>query len=108
MQTGAIGETFVSKPLIFEGQHLYLNAEASRGAIEVELVPAPLGDRIDPWTPETCSGLSFDDAVSVNNDGVEQKVFWNKGPSVAHLQGKPVRFRIRVRNADLYGFRLDA
>lgn len=48
LTTGTMAETFVSKRLIFKGQHLYLNADASRGEIKVELVPAEFGDRIDP------------------------------------------------------------
>ena len=105
LSTGAVAETFVSKPFILSGEHLYLNADASRGQIKVELVPVRYGDRVDPWTSETCPGLSLQDAVPVKGKGVEQLVSWQGGGDVGRWQGQPVRLRIRVCNADLYGFR---
>ena len=68
-------------------------------------MPAEFSERIDPWTPDTCLGLSLDDAVPLTGKGVEQEVFWKGGVNVAGCQGQPVRLRIWVRNADLYGFR---
>ncbi len=106
LTAGTRAETFVTKPLSFKGQSLYLNADASRGEIKVEIVPAEVVDnRIDPWIPETHQGFSLDEAVPVTGKGVEQHVSWKGGASVANLQGQPVRLRISVRNADLYGFR---
>jgi hypothetical protein len=105
LTTGAIPEILVSKPLLFQGEHLTLNADASRGEIHAELAPVEFGDRVDPWTPDTCPGLSFDEAVPVTGKGIEQPVSWRGGASVARYQGQPVRLRLRVRNADLYGFR---
>jgi hypothetical protein len=105
LTTGTLPETFVSKPFTFQGEHLFINADASRGEIKVELVPVAFGERVDPWAPETCSGLSFKESVPLTGKGIEQPVTWQGSGSLSSHQGQPVRLRIQVRNADLYGFR---
>jgi hypothetical protein len=71
------------------------------------VVPVAGGEIVDPWTPETCPGLSFDEAVPVTGKQVEQNVRWRGGDDLSAWQGRPVRLRISIRNADLYGFRFE-
>jgi hypothetical protein len=44
------------------------------------------------------------EAVSVDMNGVDQEVWWQHGPDVGRLAGKPVRLRLHMRSARLYAF----
>ena len=105
LSTGTRPEILVTKPLVFRGETLQINADASRGEIKVEVIPAHSGDVVDPWRSETCPGLSRGDCVPLTGKGAAQAVTWRSGTSLTAHQGRPVRLRIVVRNADLYGFR---
>ena len=49
-------------------------------------------------------GYAFEDAVSVDRNGVAQEVWWQTGPDVGSLSGRPVRLKLRMRSAKLYAF----
>lgn len=105
LTAGATPATFISKPLVFSGRHLYLNADASRGEIRAELVPAADSAIVDPWTPQTCPGFSLEEAAPITGRGVEQRAAWRGGDDLSQWQGQPVRLRATARNADFYGFK---
>jgi hypothetical protein len=108
LRAGTTAETLVTKPLIFAGNRLLLNADCQSGAIHVEVVdaaPKPLTDFFgDPAIPE----LAFDRCQALEKSGVAQEAHWANGASLAARAGKPVRLRFRIRNADLYGFQFAA
>ncbi|MFN0168571.1 MAG: hypothetical protein ACKV22_19260 [Bryobacteraceae bacterium] len=99
--------TLVTRPLLFKGNRLFLDLDASlsmqkpeppkrrfdecelRGALEDQS-----GGRID--------GFSLDRSTVIVSSG-EQELAW-EGARVGQLAGKPVRLRLEYRNAAVYSF----
>ncbi len=90
------GGEIVTKPVIFEGGNLTLNVETSAmGSIQVELQDAE-GNPIEGYTLDDCPPIFCDDLCYV--------VRWDNGGDVRPLEGKPVRLRFVLKDADLYAF----
>jgi len=86
----------VTPPIAFEGSRLQLNIDCgAMGEAWVELQ-----DEAGKPLP----GYAFEDAVSVDRNGVAQEVWWQTGPDVGSLSGRPVRLKLRMRSAKLYAF----
>ncbi|NQY92320.1 MAG: VCBS repeat-containing protein, partial [Deltaproteobacteria bacterium] len=91
------GGQLTTKPLVFSGNRLLINASTSAvGGIRVEILDAS-GKGIDRFTG--------DNIIEFFGDSVEQEIRWDQGPDVGSLAGKPVRLRFRMKDADLYSFR---
>jgi len=106
LSTGAYPAILYTKPLLLPPGGLWLNADASRGEIRVEIAPVPAEGIDDIHAAPVVEGFSFNDCAPVQADGVEMPVRWRSRPDTADLHGRPVRSRFYVRNADLYGFRI--
>lgn len=94
----SIGEngTLVTKPLMLDGDTLYLNADAEGGEMRVEIV--------DGESTELIESFSLDNCEPITADAVKQAVTWKSSESLGALQGKPVRLRIQTKNAQFYSF----
>ncbi len=87
---------FVTPPIEFAGSRLQLNIDCgATGEAWVEL---------QDETGKPLPGYTFQDAVSVDRNGVAQEVWWRGGPDVGSLSGRPVRMRVTMRSAKLYAF----
>jgi hypothetical protein len=103
----------ITRPFIFEGDDLILNADASKGSIKVGIVTLPgvdmtgynigLSDSPKKATP----GFGADNAVPITSDSVEHIVRWKGDPVVGNLEGEVVRLRIEMQNAKLYAFKFE-
>ena len=92
----ARGGELRSKPLVFAGGNLTLNAATSAaGSIRVEIQDAA-GQPIPGYALDDCPELFGDDLALV--------VRWRHGGDVRPLAGKSVRLRFVLRDADLYSF----
>lgn len=88
------GGELLTKPLTFEGARLSLNmATSAVGGLWVE-IQSPDG------TP--LPGFSLADCAEVIGDRLDHTVHWKGGSDVSSLRGKPVRLRIRMKDADLF------
>ncbi len=88
------GGEIVTKPLIFSGKELLLNFSSSAaGSIVVEL-QTPDGKPIPGFTEKDCSEI-FGDSLS-------RPVHWKNDPHLSQLVGKPIRIKIKLKDADLY------
>jgi len=88
---------FVTPPLAFSGDSLELNySTAGGGSIFVEL-------QEEDGTP--IKGLTLDDCNEVFGDKIEGIVSWNGDAGLKAHAGKPVRLRIKLRDASLYAFK---
>lgn len=86
----------MTPPIEFAGNRLLLNIDCSAmGEAWVEL-------RDESGKP--LPGYTFEDAESVDRNGVAQEVWWRGGPDVGSLSGRPVRMRVTMRSAKLYAF----
>lgn len=93
---GPGGGEFTTPPLTFAGRRLLLNAAChGLGEIWVE---------IQDETGAPLPGFTRADAVSVDRNGTAQEVWWQGGPDLAALAGRPVRLRFVLRSAKLYAF----
>ncbi len=90
------GGDLITKPLIFSGENLIINFSSSAaGEILVELqdergIPIP--------------GFTLENCPPVFGDSLERMVIWNKTSDLSSLEGKPVRIRFVLKDADLYSF----
>ncbi len=90
------GGELITKDLIFFGDKLKLNFSSSAaGDIKVEI-------QDDKGKP--LPGYALEDCPPIFGDSIEREVFWNKGSDLSILEGKPIRLRFAIRDADLFSF----
>jgi hypothetical protein len=88
---------FTTPPLTFTGDRLELNySTAGGGSIFVEL-------QTEDGAP--IAGLSLDECNEVFGDTIAGIVSWKDGAGLGAHAGKPMRLRVRLRDASLYAFR---
>jgi hypothetical protein len=85
-----VGE-LTTRALFLKGDSLFLNVNAAKGDVRVELVQ--LG--------KVLPGYSFEDCIPMQADGVRCPVQW-KNATLKDLNGERVQLRIQLRNASLY------
>ena len=91
------GGEMITKPLIFDGDRLSLNVSTSAaGSARIEFQYA---------SGEPLEGFTLEDCHEIIGDTLDYTVAWKDGPNVRGLAGRPVRLRIAMNDADLYGFR---
>jgi hypothetical protein len=88
------GGEFTTKPVVFAGRELVLNAATgAAGSICVEVQDAG-GNPLD--------GRRLEDCAEFYGDEIAYTVRWNDGRDVSALAGQPIRLRFAMRDADLY------
>ena len=95
MDAGTDGGVLTTRPVTFEGRHLFVNADTSRGALRVEVLDRR-GDVVMPYSADRC--------VPVSADRTAQRIDWTEGHDLSALRDTPVRFRFHVTNGSLYAF----
>lgn len=91
------GGEFVTKPLVFEGKELVINYSTSApGEVVIELqdaagMPSP--------------GFTMDDCPPIYGDEIERVVKWKSGSDASSLAGRPIRLRVKMKDADIYSIR---
>jgi hypothetical protein len=95
MDAGEEPETLTTRPVTFKGKHLFVNVDCPGGELKVEVLDEG-GKVIEPFTLENCEPVSSDTTLA--------RVNWQEGKDLAALAGKPVRFRLHLREGSLYAF----
>jgi hypothetical protein len=91
------GGQLVTRPITFSGNRLIVNAETSAaGGICVE---------VQDLAGKAIEGYGLKDCTEFYGDAVAHAVRWKERDDVGSLAGKPIRLRIRIRDADLYSIR---
>ena len=93
LQGGADGGVVETVPVSLLGDRLVLNADASKGSLEVELLA-------EDGTP--LAGYTRSDCETISSDSVRQIVRWKQGEEIANA--KSLRIRFFITNAHLYSF----
>ena len=83
-----------TKPLIFEGQELYINAKA-KGFLRAELRDGG-GNPID--------GYNLGDCIAFTGDKTHTPIRWRESGNAARLQGGPIRILFELLDAKLFSF----
>ena len=85
----------MTRPIRFSGRRLFVNADAARGELRVEVLDRD-GKPIAPFTEAACE--------PVRSDSTIQPVRWTRAADLSRLSGKTVRLRFHARSAKLYAF----
>ncbi len=85
----------VTRPVVFSGSRIFINASAIYGSIRVEVLDENM-KAVFPFTMENCLPFSGDSTIA--------ELKWRDGKNLAALAGKVVRFRFEVSNGSLYAF----
>jgi hypothetical protein len=95
MDAGEQRGTLTTRPLRFNGKHLFVNADARGGELRVEVL-----DRNGDVYPALARRL----CMPITTDGTLEPVRWMGTSDLAALAGKPVRFRFYLTRGKLYSF----
>lgn len=100
---GVPGGELVTKPLIFEGQKLFLNyATSAAGSIRIEIQNA---------SGQPLPGFSLEDSPVLYGDEIDGEVAWPRPGTrtdrqpLKRVAEQAVRLRFVMRDADLFSFR---
>ena len=93
------GGEILTKPIIFNGENLYLNyATSAAGEIRVEI------QNIDGTTIE---GLSLDESLPIIGNEIKRAVSWQEKSNLHDLSGTVIRLKIRLKDASLYSLKFE-
>jgi hypothetical protein len=92
----AAGGFVETRAIRFDGGHMFVNADASRGEIVAEV--------LDARGREVLKGWSRGQAHALKGNQLRGELSWQGHPGVRELRGQTVRVRFHLRNADLYSF----
>ena len=95
MDAGPEGGTLTTRAVAFNGQYLFVNADAHLGELKVEVLGRN-GASFPQFEIEHCQPL--------RSDSTCHRVAWKRTKNLASLQGHPVAFRFHAANAKLYSF----
>ena len=95
MDAGERGGTLTTRPVIFAGRYLFVNANADGGELRAEILGED-GKVIAPFTRANCEPIQADATL--------QAVRWKGVKDLSALAGRPVKFRFRLKNGGLYSF----
>jgi hypothetical protein len=99
LTAGAEGGEAITRPIIFEGTKLVLNARTARGgSIRVELQDAE-GRALSAWSLDECVPLQGDELAAI--------VSWRGPTNLGPHAGQPVRLRFVLQAAMLYSFHFE-
>ncbi len=92
---GPDGGVVTTRPVTFEGKHLFVNAAVTGGRLRA----AVLDEKGEPIAPFT-----LENSVPFSGDGTLEMLQWNGGDDLSALRGKPVRFQFELTGGSLYAF----
>ena len=99
VDAGTSQGTLTTRPFVFEGCELVVNADARSGQVSVEILGAD-GRPVD--------GFSKSDCDLMHSDRIRQTVTWNGRSDLSHLSGSPVRLKFYLKTAKLFSFMFPA
>ena len=91
----ASGGFLITKPMVFDGGDLYINADAAAGEIKVEV----LDEGMQP-----VPGFAFSNTKPITSDRVRVKCSWDEGKNISALAEKPVCLKFHLTKARLFAF----
>ena len=95
MDAGAAGGSLTTRPVIFKGSHLFVNADAKQGTLRAEFLDEH-GRVLAPYSLAECTPM--------RSDSTRHEIRWQGAPDLAPLAGRPVRLRFHLSQGSLYAF----
>lgn len=97
LNAGYNGGEIITKPITFSGDHLWINFSSSAaGSILTE---------IQDENGSPIPGFSIDHSEILFGDSIAKQVLWKSGSNLGRLEGKVVRLKFILKDADLYSIR---
>jgi hypothetical protein len=91
------GGELITKPIYFAGEKLFINFSTSAaGFVKVEILDFD-GNKIE--------GFELENSSEIIGNEIEKVVSWKGNPNLKDLNGKPVRLRFVMKDADLYSIK---
>jgi hypothetical protein len=88
----AVEGEVVTRPLVFSGKHLFVNADLQGGSLRAE---------VQDESGRPIPGYSAEESDEFAGDSVKSRIAWRKNGDLSALAGRPVRFRFVVRGSGL-------
>ena len=85
----------LTRPVLLDGTGLFLNVDASRGSVLVEVVDE---------TGVALPGYALADCTAIHENALKTRTRWNSGKDLGDLPAGPVRLKFHIENASLYAF----
>ncbi len=95
LYSGGNGGVLTTRPVTFNGKHLFVNVDCPQGELNVEILNVD-NSVIASFSANNC------ETVSTNN--TIEPVYWNASNDLSSLSGQRVRFRFHLKNGHLYSF----
>ena len=95
LDAGEEGGELVTRPLVFDGQFLFVNIDAPQGELRVEVLSEE-GGVVEPFAAGHC--------IPIAADSTRHEVKWKEAVSLGPVTGKPVKLRFHLRSGSLYSF----
>lgn len=97
VHAGYAGGELITKPFRFRGRWLEINYSTSAaGSLQIE---------IQDQAGNPLPGYSLAEAEQMIGDQIEAVARWRGASDLKALEGRPIRLRIRLKDADLYALR---
>lgn len=84
-----------TRPVLFSGDALWMNASASGGRVTVECLDE---------SGKPVQGFSAAECIPFDGDDTSVQIRWKSRENIAVIRGRPVRFRFHVDRGALYSF----
>lgn len=97
LEAGSKPADLITRPFQLGGRELRLNADCSRGTINVE---------VQDENGQPIPGFSSKDWLAVRGDSMRHTVGWRVQKDLSMLKGRTVKLRIQLRSAKLYSFQI--
>ena len=94
VNAGAKGGTMTTRPFLFLGDTLLLNADASKGSVAVEALDAKSGKPI--------KGFELGKSVVLKKDKIRHALAWKGQKDLHQIQGRAIRLRFHLRQARMF------
>ena len=105
------GGTLTTKPLLFDGDRLLVNARAPEKAFTEKDEPTAPHGRLDVEILDSdgrpLAGFAREDCDTFTGDELNHTVTW-RGKSTIEARARPLRLRFYLRNAALYAFQFSS
>jgi len=95
MQARHIDASMTTRPLLFNGTHLFVNVNTAGSELTVECLDEE-NKPVDPFTRHNCLGIRGNSTCS--------EVCWKGADGLAPLRGKRIKLRFQMDRGDLYSF----
>ncbi len=99
MNAGSQGGVLTTRPVRFNGSHLFVNVDCPRGELRVEVLDSE---------GLTIRGFSSSDSLPISEDSTKRAVDWRDGEDLSELRGQTVSFRFNLREGSLFSFWVSA